>query len=157
MLNKLFAENSLKLVVSISLGVFFLLTFTASPVLAEHCPGITHGAADNATPCTGFSGNQVTNPAGSDSGSTRLLNPLGEINSVEALLGALLAVVQVLAVPIIVFFIIYAGFLYVTARGNAEQTEKATRALLYAVVGGVIIIGATVLATIIGNLVDSFR
>ncbi len=88
-------------------------------------------------------------------GGSSLTNPL-KVNSIQELLVALLGVVQVIAVPIIVFFIIYAGFLYVTARGNVEQTQKATRALMYAIIGGVIIVGAIAISLIIENLVKSF-
>jgi formate-dependent nitrite reductase membrane component NrfD len=89
-------------------------------------------------------------------GEAQLLNPLA-FDSITDLLEAILNVLIVLAVPIIVFFIIYAGFLYVTARGNAQQIQDATRALTYAVIGGVLIIGALAIATIIGNIVNEFR
>lgn len=77
-------------------------------------------------------------------------------DSIEGLLLAVLNIFIVIAIPIIVLFIIYAGFLYVTARGNVQQTEQATRALTYAVIGAVIIIGAVAIAEILKNLVNSF-
>ncbi len=55
-----------------------------------------------------------------------------------------------------VIFIILAGFKYVTARGNATQVQEATRALTYAIIGGVLIIGAVAIAEIIKNLVTAF-
>lgn len=87
--------------------------------------------------------------------SIKLKNPL-EFDTIPDLLVAILNVVIVIAVPIIVLFIIYAGFLYVTARGNAEQVKTATRALTYAIIGGVLILGAVAIAEIIGNVVDEF-
>jgi hypothetical protein len=87
--------------------------------------------------------------------AVKLNNPLN-VDSIEDLLGAILTIVIILATPIIVFFIIYAGFLYVTARGNAEQVTQATRALTYAVIGGVLIVGAVAIAAIIQNLVSTF-
>ncbi len=86
---------------------------------------------------------------------TKLINPL-KFDNLEDLLGAILTIVVVLATPIVVFFIIYAGYLYVTARGNAAQTEQATRALTYAIIGGVLIIGAVAIAQIVKNLVTAF-
>jgi hypothetical protein len=56
----------------------------------------------------------------------------------------------------VVIFIIYAGFLYVTARGNAEQIQKASRSLLFAAIGGVIIIGSVVILGIMSNIVGAF-
>lgn len=84
-----------------------------------------------------------------------LANPL-RVNTITELLAAILNIVIVLAVPVIVFFIIYAGFLYVTAKGNATQIEQATRSLTYAVIGGVLVLGAVAIAQIIRNLVLSF-
>lgn len=76
--------------------------------------------------------------------------------SIEDLLLAALNVFIVVATPIVVLYIIYAGFLYVTAKGNAEQVQQATRALTYAIIGGVIIIGATAIAAIVSGVVGSF-
>lgn len=87
--------------------------------------------------------------------TVKLKNPLN-VNSIEELLEAILGVVIVLATPVIVFFIIYAGFLYVTARGNPEQIKQASQALTYAVIGGVIVLGSFAIATIVGNIVDEF-
>lgn len=88
-------------------------------------------------------------------GVVSLQNPLS-VNSIEELLEALLGIVLVLATPIIIFFIIYAGFLYVTARGNVEQVQTATRALTYAIIGGILIIGAFAITTMIKNLIAAF-
>lgn len=93
---------------------------------------------------------------GGGSPSSGLQNPL-RFNSLNEFLVGILNIVIIIAVPIIVFFIILAGFKYVTARGNATQVQDATRALTYAVIGGVLIIGAVAIAGIIRNLVDSFQ
>lgn len=87
--------------------------------------------------------------------SVSLKNPL-KMSTAEELLTTILEIVIILATPFIVFFIIYAGFLYVTARGNAEQITQANRALTYAIIGGVIIIGSVAIATIIKNIVLAF-
>ncbi len=75
--------------------------------------------------------------------------------TISELLTAILNTLIVLATPIVVFFIIYAGFLYVTAQGNANQVQQATRALTYAIIGGVFIIGALALAQVLNNVVSS--
>lgn len=82
-------------------------------------------------------------------------NPIA-FNDIQDLLVAILNVIIIIAVPIIVFFLIYAGFLYVTARGNPETIQQASRALLYGVIGGVIILGAVAVAEIIGAIVAAF-
>ncbi|HMO77739.1 MAG TPA: pilin [Candidatus Paceibacterota bacterium] len=88
--------------------------------------------------------------------STELKNPLN-VNTIEELIEGILNIVLILAVPVIVFFIIYAGFLYTTARGNAEQVKQATTALTYALIGGVLIIGSVAIAEIVKELVFSFK
>ena len=85
-----------------------------------------------------------------------LQNPLRNINTIDGLLVAILNIIMILMVPVIVFFIIYAGFKYVMAQGNASQVEEATRALTYAIIGGVLILGAVAISQIIQNVVASF-
>lgn len=97
-------------------------------------------------------GGQQPNPT---TDPVSLTNPL-RIGSLNELFVALLKVFIIIATPIIVFFIILAGFKYVTARGNATQVEEATRALTYAIIGGVLILGSVVLIEIISNVVGEF-
>lgn len=87
--------------------------------------------------------------------SFELKNPLA-FTSLQDFIVAILNIVIVIATPIVVIFIILAGFKYVTARGNASSIEEATRALTYAIIGGVLIIGAVAIAEIIKGLITSF-
>jgi len=94
---------------------------------------------------------------GGDSGDgPSLKNPLGDDSTLTKLLNDILDVIMVFAVPVIVFFIIYAGFLYVTAQGDESKVTKGHKALLYAVVGGVIILGAKVLLEVIKGTIEAF-
>lgn len=74
----------------------------------------------------------------------------------EGLLLAVLNIFVVIAIPIVVLFIIYSGFMYVTAKGNAEQIQQATRSLTYSIIGAVLIIGAVALSGIIKGTIDAF-
>jgi hypothetical protein len=85
-----------------------------------------------------------------------LNNPLEADNIIE-LFETIIDIVLIFAVPLIVFFIIYAGFLYVTARGNEGTIEKAHKALLYALIGGLLILGARVLIDVVQGTVDCVR
>lgn len=87
--------------------------------------------------------------------SFELKNPLA-FGTLQEFIVAILRVIIVIAVPIVVIFIVLAGFKYVTARGNPNQIQEATRALTYAIIGGVLIIGAVAIAEIIENLVTAF-
>lgn len=48
---------------------------------------------------------------------------------------------------------IYAGFMYVTAGGNSTKIGEANRALLYSAVGTAVLLGAWVIANVIGNTI----
>ena len=93
---------------------------------------------------------------GSGSGAPNTLNNYLQNQTLMGLLESILEVIMIFAVPIVVFFIIYAGFQYVTARGDVGKVSNAHRALLYAVIGGVIILAAQVLIAVIGNTIDAF-
>ena len=49
---------------------------------------------------------------------------------------------------------IYAGFMYVTARGDTAQIKTAHTALLYAAIGTAILLGAWVIASVIRNTIN---
>ena len=72
------------------------------------------------------------------------------------MLFAILEILLIIAVPIIIIFIVYAGFLYVTAQGNANKIQDANRALTYALIGGAIVLGARVIGAIIQATVNQF-
>ncbi len=90
------------------------------------------------------------------SGSSITLTNYLKVGSISELLSAILNILIIIATPIIIFFIIYGGYLYVTSRGNPEQIKTATSALTYAIIGGVLIIGAVAIGEIIKNLVKAF-
>lgn len=79
------------------------------------------------------------------------------IVSIEGLVKTLLNVLIVIAAPIVVIFIILSGFKYVTAQGDPGKLEEAKRALVYAIIGGVIIVGATAIFEIIVNTINAFK
>jgi NADH:ubiquinone oxidoreductase subunit 4 (subunit M) len=84
-----------------------------------------------------------------------LNNPIA-FPTIQSLLVAVLNVVIIIATPIVIFYLIYAGFLYVTAQGKPEKIQEANKAIMYGVIGGVIILGAVAITTIIGSTVDQF-
>jgi hypothetical protein len=83
-------------------------------------------------------------------------NPTG-FSSAEELIISILRALTVIAIPLIVLMIIYGGFLYSTARGNAEQLRKATMTLTFAIIGGILVIGAVAITEIVGDTVQEFR
>jgi hypothetical protein len=95
------------------------------------------------------------NPRPSSGDSAKLTNPL-KSQSIEEFLLKIIDVLLVFALPIIVLYIMYAGYLFVTAQGDSGQVSEARSALLWAVVGGVIILGAKVIVTVIQNTITAF-
>lgn len=133
-----------------TVATVFYMFVNASVALAQTPP--SGGGGGNNTPTSVGGGGRNTPP----SDGLSLQNPLESDNLME-LLQEILDVIMIFAVPLIVFMIIYAGFLYVTARGNESQVSNASRALLYAVIGGVIILGANIILAVISGTVDAFR
>ena len=71
--------------------------------------------------------------------------------------GFIQAVLERIVIPIgaaaSVFFIIYAGFMFVTARGSQDKLDKAKTAILNAVIGSLIILGSWAIAQVISGTV----
>ncbi|MFM2424335.1 MAG: Type secretion system pilin [Candidatus Parcubacteria bacterium] len=132
--------------------VFLLLNIlTITKVLAEGT-----GAGVGAEGTGGGTGGEGTGAGTRPVTTVTLANPLNNITSIEGLLVAILNIFIVLMIPVIVFFIILSGFKYVMAQGNASKIEEATRSLTYAIIGGVLILGAVAIAEIIKNTVQAF-
>ncbi|MEK7530482.1 MAG: hypothetical protein AAB573_01325 [Patescibacteria group bacterium] len=74
-----------------------------------------------------------------------LNNPIG-YDDIYSFLTALLELATYIAFPIIVLFIVYVGFLFVTAQGKPEAIQKAQKYFFWAIVGALIVLGAQALA-----------
>lgn len=53
--------------------------------------------------------------------------------------------------------VMYAGFIYVTARGSETQIKRAHEALLYAVIGAAILLGAWVISNAISATIKELK
>lgn len=81
---------------------------------------------------------------------TKITNPL-RADSITGLIADILDAVLILAVPVIVLFIIYAGFLFVTAGGDEQQIETAKTTALYTLIGAAIILGAELISNVLAQ------
>lgn len=79
-------------------------------------------------------------------------NPI-EANDLKELVEKFLKVVVEFGAIIAVFFLIYAGFLFVKAQGNESELQKAKTTFFWVIVGGMVILGAHVLSRVIDNTV----
>ncbi len=96
----------------------------------------------------------TNNPSSSGQcGSGEICNPI-KANDLYAFISDVLTEVAKLGAVVVVFFIIYSGFLFVTAQGNEEKLKTAKKALLYTLIGAAILLGASLIATVIKNTVS---
>lgn len=98
---------------------------------------------------------QSSNKNTSSGDKGELSNPL-KSKSIEEFILKIIDVLLVFATPIIMLYIMYAGYLFVTARGDSGQISTARSALLWAVVGGVIVLGARVIIAVIQGTIKAF-
>lgn len=77
------------------------------------------------------------------------------IDTIPEFLLGLVDIVFLFGMPIIVLFIIYAGFLFVTAGDNEAQITKSRTTLLWTLVGAAVLLGAKVIALAIETTVLS--
>jgi len=87
--------------------------------------------------------------------SSQLVNPFA-VTSIQGILVEIINVLLIFAVPVVMFFIIYAGFNYVMAQGNPAKVATASRSLMYALIGATIMFGAWTIAAIIKSTIESF-
>jgi hypothetical protein len=140
--------SSTRILLFLSLLSLSIFTFDVNVAIAQ--TSVTNGNGVQVE--NGNSGVQVQN---GNSGIVKLKNPL-QATSIEQFLLNVIDVILVFAIPVIVIYIMYAGFLFVTARGEPGQIEKARGALLWAVVGGVIVLGARLIIGIIADTIQTF-
>jgi len=79
-------------------------------------------------------------------------NPLASQSVSEVLLAFFKVMIELGAVAV-TLAIVYAGFLFVVARGNPEQLKQARTTLFWTIIGSMVLLGAQVIATIIQNTI----
>lgn len=103
-------------------------------------------AAAQTTPGTG-SGSETVSSGG-------LKNPLS-VGSLPEFLTALLTGIVRIGTIVLIMMLVYVGFLFVVARGNAEKLQSAKSALVWTVIGGLILLGATAIQQVIQGTVNT--
>ena len=59
-----------------------------------------------------------------------------------------------IGLPIAIIFIVYSGFLFVSARGNEKKLETAKEGFKWSIIGAALIVGADFLARAIVNFAE---
>ena len=94
-----------------------------------------------------FAQSNTGNYGGGVNTGIKLVNPLGKDTTVNSFLLSILDIVTDTIGPVIVILmLVYVGFLFVTAQGNSTKISAAREALLWTVVGALILLGAKAIA-----------
>lgn len=125
------------------IGLFFGIFFLITPLLVQ-----AQGGAGSNTIYPNPGGGGGTN-------SITLLSTLDGISSICQLLQKLLGVLLAFGVPIAVLFLVYAGFLFVKARGNPKELIRARTNFKYVILGIMLFLGAWMLGQIVASTVNT--
>ena len=93
-------------------------------------------------------------PGGTTVVSGVLENPLNATD-IPTLLNEILAYVRVIGGIFLTLMLVVVGFMFVAARGNPEKVSQARAALLWTAIGGLLLLGAQVLAGVIAATAQS--
>lgn len=82
-------------------------------------------------------------------------NPLGsKVNNLPSFIYMILDIVFQIGAVFAVLFLMYVGFLFVSARGDPEKLQTARRAFLWTVIGIALLLGGRLVASVIGGTVS---
>jgi len=81
------------------------------------------------------------------------INGFGSSSSAMKFLESILGGIMYISIPIIGLALIYAGFMFVAARGNKEKITTAIHNFSYALVGVALILGSYMLANMVYNTI----
>jgi len=99
-------------------------------------------------------------PSGGTSGSgscdptKQLCNPL-KADTFAKLVKSLANILVEIAIPFVVIFLIWSGFLFVSARGNEQQLTKAKQTFYWTILGAAVVVGAYALASAVVHFAQS--
>ena len=80
-------------------------------------------------------------PIGGTDPSSRITNPI-QSNTFGELMAKIADAAAKIGLPLVAVFMIYAGFLFVSARGNEEQLTKAKTTFFWTIIGALLVVGA---------------
>jgi len=93
--------------------------------------------------------------SGTSNLSVKLVNPINTSNF-QDFLAKVLHIAFLIGVPVVALFIIYSGFLFVTAAGSPDKLKAAKKTFIGTVIGAAILLGAEVLSNALVETVRKF-
>lgn len=83
-------------------------------------------------------------------------NPLGcDIATISQFVKAILTIIVKIGIPVATIFIIWSGFLFLTAQGDEAQLTKAKKAFIWSCIGTAVLLGAWLLGVAINATIQS--
>ena len=79
--------------------------------------------------------------------------PIQDVDDIYDVLDTILGIVYTIFFVVAAFFILYSGFLYLTAAGNEDNLKKAKNQIIYAVIAIVIALIALGVDNIVASVV----
>ena len=144
------------IVVTIALSGFVFLTHPtfAVTLLDDGVPVTGPGSSQNPTASPAPSATPAPAPqVSSDQKASGITDPL-KVKSIQCLLAKIFQLAVNVGALVAVGYIIWAGFLFVSAGGDKKQVEAARNTLFNAIIGTALIVGAWVIATVIANTIS---
>lgn len=132
----------------ITLGIFFSL------FLLQVVPALAQGVTGGGTQTYPNNGQSNSQPRTVSNQEVKFDNPF-RYQSVQEFVGALIKLLIKIGTIIAFFFIIYAGFLFVTAGGDTGKIEDAKKTFLTTIIGVAIVLGASVINTLLQGTANS--
>ena len=173
--------NTTFLKISLLFITLFLFLFLVVPVQAAHCTapqvhcqlaaGAPATCTETSRACTSSSPAAIATPSaaspetqaapaatGAQEGATQtggtLVNPLKAANIQDLLAKILEGIVQIGSM-VLVLMLVWVGFLFVFAQGNEEKIKSARQALMWTVIGGLVLLGSEAIALLIKSTVEA--
>ena len=115
--------------------------------------GSSFGGGSGTSP-TGPGITTPTTPSTSSTLHFKYINPLLNTNDLTTLVTNILNAVAYLLAPVVTIMLLYSGFLFVTAQGNTEKLGTAKKALTYALIGAVLVLGAKGFSLVVQNAIQ---
>lgn len=83
-------------------------------------------------------------------------NPL-QANTLQEFITSIINAIVLIAFPFLVLMLVYSGFLFVSAQGNAQKLADARRVFIWTLIGSLLVLGAKALSLAIEATVNDLQ
>lgn len=84
-----------------------------------------------------------------------LVNPLQNIDSFPDLLNAIIGAIVDIGFIVLILMLVFVGFKFVAAQGREEELRNARSALVWTVIGGLILLGAEAISLVVQSTAEA--